>query len=47
MGRISTSSRCMIDIIGTNPLSLEELGEGDFQFFGEFGAFLGEGEEKK
>ena len=26
MGRISTSSRCVIDIIGTYPLSLGELG---------------------
>ena len=26
MGRISTSSRYAIDIIGTNPFSLEELG---------------------
>ena len=26
MGRISTSSRYVIDIIGTDPFSLEELG---------------------
>ena len=36
MGRISTSSRYMIDIIGTNPLSLGSW--GDFQYFGELGA---------
>ena len=28
MGRISTSSRYVIDIIGTDPFSLEELGGG-------------------
>ena len=28
MGRISTSSRYVIDIIGTDPLSLGELGGG-------------------
>ena len=28
MERISTSSRYMIDIIETDPFSLEELGEG-------------------
>ena len=27
MGRISTSSRCVIGIIGTDPFSLEELGD--------------------
>ena len=36
MGKISTSSRYVIDIIGTDPLSLGEFG-GDFQFFSEFG----------
>ena len=36
MGIVSTSSRYVIDIIGTDPLSLGEL--GDFQCFGEFGA---------
>ena len=28
MGRISTSSRYVIDIIGTGPFSVEELGGG-------------------
>ena len=28
MGRISTSYRYVIDIIGTDPFSLEELGGG-------------------
>ena len=28
MGKISTSPRCMIDIAGTDPLSLGELGGG-------------------
>ena len=37
MGRISTSSRHVIDITGTNSLSLGGWG-GDFQCFGEFGA---------
>ena len=37
MGRISTSSRYVIVIFGTDPLSLGELG-GEFQCFGEFGA---------
>ena len=37
MGTISTSSRYVIDIIGTGLLSLGDLG-GDFQCFGEFGA---------
>ena len=36
MGRISTSSRYVIDVIGTGPFSLGEL--VDFQCFGEFGA---------
>ena len=36
MGRISTSSRYVIDIIGTDPL-FGGVG-GDFQCFGEFGA---------
>ena len=30
MGRISTSSRYVIDIIGTDPFSLEELGGVNF-----------------
>jgi len=33
MGKISTSSRYIIDITGLDPLSL-----GDFQCFGDFGA---------
>ena len=37
MGRISTNSRYLIDIIRLDPLSLGELGEGDFQCFAEFG----------
>ena len=37
MGRISTSSRYVIDIIGMDSLCLGWLG-GDFQCFGEFGA---------
>ena len=37
MGKISPRSRYVIDIIGMDPLSLGEL--GDFQCFGEFGAF--------
>ena len=36
MGRIRTSPRYVIDITGTDSLSLGEL--GDFQCFGEFGA---------
>ena len=36
MGRISTSSRCGIDIIGTDPLFQGSW--RDFQCFGEFGA---------
>ena len=31
MGRISTSSRYVIDIIGTNSFSLEELGGVNFE----------------
>ena len=37
MGRISTSFRYAVDIIGLDPLSLAELGRG-VQCFGEFGA---------
>ena len=37
MGKINTSARYMIDINGTDPLSLVEL-EGGVQCFGEFGA---------
>ena len=37
MGRISTSSRYVIDIIGLDLLSLGEW--GDFQCFGEFGGY--------
>ena len=33
MGRISTSSRYVIDIIGTNPFSLEELGGVNLEKF--------------
>ena len=36
MGRISTSSRYMIDVTAQDMLSLGELGE--FRCFGEFGA---------
>ena len=38
MGRISTSSRYVIDIIRMDLHSLGELGGGDFQCFGQFGA---------
>ena len=33
MGRISTSSRYVIDIIGTDPLSLEGLGGVNLRYF--------------
>ena len=40
MGRIGTSSRYVIDIIGWIHSLWRNWGGGDFQCFGEFGAFV-------
>ena len=39
MGKISKSSKYVIDITGRDPLSFGELEGGGFQRFGELGAF--------
>ena len=40
MERISTSCRCEIDIIGTDPFSLRELGFVNFEKFRKIEVFL-------